>query len=290
MSGPLCDWMAAVMRGCRSLALMVSSVTSAPRAFEASVICFFSSTSQAGMKSTQRVMCSFVPCAKAGARWAARMPAMPVSFRNERRLIAPSSALVDLLQLALGPRHRVLGLGARDRLGEHVDDDVLGVRLVRLGGGRAGVAQHQRLARRLPEHLQRLVDLGPHRVLFPLLGGADRIAFVDLEPLAVVRVLMQPPEEVLGQLLVLAVLHDRVLEGAVEGELSGRPLRQERLMLDVLPERLTLVVLDLVLLPLGDDVDRGAVEGGADLAGVEGPVVVGIVPGEPTLVAGILPE
>ena len=69
--------MAAVIRGCRSLALMVSSTTSAPRALLASGICRFSSTSDSGMKSTQRTQCSLVPWAKAGARRAARMPSMP---------------------------------------------------------------------------------------------------------------------------------------------------------------------------------------------------------------------
>ncbi len=77
MSAPAPDWMAAVMRGCRSLALMVSSVTSAPSALDASGICRFSSTSDSGMKSTQRTQWSLVPCAKAGARRAARMPSMP---------------------------------------------------------------------------------------------------------------------------------------------------------------------------------------------------------------------
>ena len=77
MSAPEPDWIAAVMRGCRSLALMVSSTTSAPRALEASGICRFSSTSDSGTKSTQRTQCSLVPCAKAGARRAARMPSMP---------------------------------------------------------------------------------------------------------------------------------------------------------------------------------------------------------------------
>jgi hypothetical protein len=38
MSAPEPDWMPAVMRGCRSLALIVSSVISAPRALEASGI------------------------------------------------------------------------------------------------------------------------------------------------------------------------------------------------------------------------------------------------------------
>ena len=68
MSAPLPDWMAAVMRGCRSLALMNSKVTSAPSALEASGAWRLSSTSASGMKSTQRTMWSLVPCAKAGAR------------------------------------------------------------------------------------------------------------------------------------------------------------------------------------------------------------------------------
>src|SRR5207244_5172926 len=41
---------------------------------------------------------------------------------------------------------------------------------------------------------------------------------------------------------------------------------------------------------LGRDVDRRAVEGGRDLAGQERAVVVGVVPREPALVAGVLPE
>ena len=77
MSAPDPDWMAAVMRGWRSLALMVSNVTSAPSALEASGICRFSSTSDSGMKSTQRTQCSLLPWANAGARRAARMPSMP---------------------------------------------------------------------------------------------------------------------------------------------------------------------------------------------------------------------
>ena len=63
MSGPAPDWMAAVMRACMSLALMNSKTTSAPSALEASPACRFSSTSHAGMKSTQRTMLSRVPWA-----------------------------------------------------------------------------------------------------------------------------------------------------------------------------------------------------------------------------------
>src|SRR2546430_13617563 len=47
-----------------------------------------------------------------------------------------------------------------------------------------------------------------------------------------------------------------------------------------LPQGLALVILDRVSLALGHDVDRRAVEGGRDLARVEGAVVVRVVPGE----------
>src|SRR2546428_2375583 len=196
MSAPLPDWMAAVMRGCRSLALMNSKVTSAPSALLASGACRLSSTSASGMKSTHRTMCSLVPCAKAGARPAAvSATTAPVPCRNVRRLIADvviGLPLVDLLQLGLGPLHGVLGLHALHGLGVHVDDDVLRVGLGGLAGGRARMAEGERLARGLTEHLQLLVDAAPHRMLFPLLGGAHAVALVDLEPLAVVRVLVEP--------------------------------------------------------------------------------------------------
>src|SRR6266850_2462874 len=176
MSAPLPDWMAAVMRGCRSLALMNSNCTSAPSALEASGACRLSSTSASGMKSTHRTMCSLLPCAKAGARWAASIPATPVILRNVRRSIEPllfvrSLAFVDLLQLALRPLHGVLGLHALHGLGVHVGDDVLGEALGRLRRRRAGVAEQPRVAGGRAEHLERIVELGPHGVVFPLLGG-----------------------------------------------------------------------------------------------------------------------
>src|SRR5262249_26055574 len=144
-SGPLCDCTAAVIRDCRSLALMNSSWTSAPSALLASPIWRLSSTSQAGMKSTQRRTCSLVPWANAGAvRVARRAPSpAPVVCRKIRRVVMVSG-LVDLLELALGPLHRVLGLGALHGLGVHVHDDVLRVGLGGLGRGRPGVAEHER--------------------------------------------------------------------------------------------------------------------------------------------------
>src|SRR2546427_574858 len=203
MSAPEPDWMAAVMRGCRSLALIVSSWTSTPSALPASGrSCWRRIWSPAGRKSTQGNRCTFVPRAKAG---------------------------------------------------------------------------------------ERLVELAPHGLVLPLLGRADRITLLRGEPLAVVLRLVQPAQEVLGQLLILAVLHDRVRlveEEQVRPSGAGR----ERRVIDVLEQRLALVVLDLVLLTLGDDVDRRAVQRRADLAGVERAVVVGVVPGQAALVAAFLPE
>src|SRR5258706_5331839 len=124
MSAPLPDWTAAVMRGCRSLALMNSNVTSAPSALEASGACRLSSTSASGMKSTQRTMWSLVPCAKAGARPAAVRPATAAAPpRKRRRLMADgvmASTSVDLLELAGHPLHGVLRRATLYTLGEHV--------------------------------------------------------------------------------------------------------------------------------------------------------------------------
>src|SRR5262245_48510602 len=98
------------------------------------------------------------------------LPAPPVIGFTGSPAHAPpvrGSRLVDLLELALRPLHRVLGLRALTGLGIHVDDDVLRVRLGGLGRRRPRVAQHAGLARRLPEHLQGLVDLRPHRMVLP---------------------------------------------------------------------------------------------------------------------------
>src|SRR5437868_13354900 len=295
MSAPLPDCTAAVMRGCRSFALMNSKVTSAPSALEASGAWRFSSTSASGMKSTQRTTCTLDPCAKAGARWAARMPATPVSLMNVRRSIEPPPvgsgplSLVDFLELTLGPLHGVLGRHALHALGVHVGDDVLGEGLRGLRGGRPTVAAPPCVAGRRAEHLQRLVELAPHRVVLPLFGGADRLALLRGEPLAVVLRLVQPGQEILRELRILAVLHHGVRLVQEQQVAAGGPARQ-RCVVDVLPERLALVVLDLVLLSLGDDVDGGAVERGRELAGVEGAVGVGVRPCQAACVGALLPE
>ncbi len=114
MSAPEPDWTAAVMRGWRSLALMVSSVTSAPSALEASGIWRLSSTSDSGTKSFQRTQCSLVPCAKAGARRAARMPSIPAVAaaaapavvrkrrRSMPRRVTEASLLLSIERILLG--------------------------------------------------------------------------------------------------------------------------------------------------------------------------------------------
>src|SRR5207247_9447689 len=89
-------------------------------------------------------------------------------------------ALVDLLELGLGPLHGVLGPHALHGLGVHVDDDVLRVRLGGLRRRRSLVAEYARLARGAPEDLQRLVDLGPHLLLFSGLRAAHPIAVLHL--------------------------------------------------------------------------------------------------------------
>src|SRR5262245_46238945 len=112
----------------------------------------------------------------------------------------PRSRFVDLLELDLCPFDGVLGFHALDALGVHVHDDVLRVRLRSLGRRRPRIAEHPRLAGRLTEDLQRLVDPTPHRVLFPHLRSADGVALVDLEPLPVVLLLVHPLEEILREL------------------------------------------------------------------------------------------
>src|SRR5215467_5552092 len=77
MSGPEADWMAAVMRACRSLALMVSTVTLVLVCELYSAHWRRSSASPSGMKSTHCSRWISAPWAKAGARREARMPSSP---------------------------------------------------------------------------------------------------------------------------------------------------------------------------------------------------------------------
>src|SRR5688500_4528330 len=80
---------------------------------------------------------------------------------------------VARLPLADRPPDRVLGLQALHGRGVHAGDDVLRVDLAGLGVGRTRVAVHARGLGGRAIELHRGVDLGPHRVLLPVLGGAD---------------------------------------------------------------------------------------------------------------------
>src|SRR2546422_303913 len=89
MSAPLPDWIAAVMRAWRSLALIVSSVTSIFICLLYSAIRRLSSASPSGMKSTHCRRWSFAGWAKAGAPPppAARSPSALEVLRKPRREI-----------------------------------------------------------------------------------------------------------------------------------------------------------------------------------------------------------
>src|SRR6266478_2774199 len=176
---------------------------------------------------------------------------------------------VDLLELLARPLDGVLRLRALDALGEHVDDDVLRVGLGGLRRRRPRVPEDPGVVGGGAEALHRLVDRAPQRMLLPELGRTDREAFRHLEPLPELLLAVEPLEEVLGQLLVLPVLHDPVVERGLVARRGGGTRGQPR-VLDVTHHRLALLVLDLVLPTLGRDVDRGPVQRGADLAGQEG--------------------
>src|SRR5262245_23313581 len=108
MSGPEPDWMAAVMRACRSLALMVSTVTLVLVCELYSAHWRRSSASPSGMKSTHCSRWISAPWAKAGARCEARIPSSPevtarpavAPLRKVRRSMAAGRRGKGLLMLA----------------------------------------------------------------------------------------------------------------------------------------------------------------------------------------------
>src|SRR5262245_29829406 len=180
---------------------------------------------------------------------------------------------VDLLQLARRPGDGVFRLRPLHALGEHVHDDVLRVDLGGLCRWLSRVAEDPRIVGRRAEALHRLVDRVPQRILLPERGRPDREAFRHLNTLAVLFLAVEPLQEILGQLLVLPVLHDGMVEGCLVARRASRTRGQPR-VLDVTHHRLALLVLDLVLPALGRDVDRGSIQRGADLAAQEGAIVV----------------
>src|SRR5207249_4101936 len=137
--------------------------------------------------------------------------------------------------------------------------------------------------------INRVGEPAPQRIPLPVFRGSGREALHHFEPFGELVLRAEPPEQVFGGFLVLRVLHDHMGERDVIAPRSRRSGGNGK-VIDVTPHRLPTLVLDPVLLALGRDVDRCAVERGGDLAGQERPVVVRVVPGEAPLVAGVLPE
>src|SRR6202000_31220 len=101
MSAPLPDWIADVMRVCRSLALTVSTRSEMPVAFLHSwVIAPLSRASDAGTKSAHRSQWTDRSSASAGARPVARMAARPPapvkSLRRAMRVMFASRGALDV--------------------------------------------------------------------------------------------------------------------------------------------------------------------------------------------------
>src|SRR5881397_107057 len=181
---------------------------------------------------------------------------------------------VRLLQLALGPPHRVLGLHALDGLGVHVHEDVLDQGLGRLAARHPGVAWPATELGRLPERNELGVPL-PQGVLLPITRGAVDVPVVRREPRVVLRPVHEPAEELLGHLLVLRVLHDGVPLTADRVEAAGRTPGHVAVIGDL---------GNVGELPLGHEVDAGAVDRGRDRPREVSSIVARVVPGEAALV------
>ena len=196
---------------------------------------------------------------------------------------------VDLLQLALGPLHGLLGRHALDGLGVHVGDDVLGQHLGGLGVRRAGVAG------RLAEPAGDLVTASSPDPRPTSCASPTRPSAAWRSPSARRTTSRSSPgvwiqlQELLRRLLVLRVARQHVRLEGVHAELARRALGQRRVQ-DVGLELRALLGLVLVGLAQRLDVDRGAVQRRRDGLRQEGAVVVGVVPGEAALVVRVLPE
>src|SRR5678815_5376697 len=124
--------------------------------------------------------------------------------------------------------------------------------------------EHARAPRGIPKRPERLVRPLPHRVVLPERGGAEAVAALDLEPLPELVLAVEPLQELLGRLLVFRVLHERVGERHRVRRCPPERTIGDPEVPDVPKHGLALVVLDLLGIALGEDVDRGAVERRAD--------------------------
>src|SRR3989442_14058502 len=195
---------------------------------------------------------------------------------------------LDLLHLRLRPLHRVLGLHSLDRLGVHVGDDVLRLRLRRRTPWWPGIPVETERARGGPVRQHDGIEL-PLLVVLRVGRRAHAESFLGVEPRLDLLLAVEPLEEVLRELLILRVAHHRVAERRMEVEDTRWPGRVRRVQ-DVGVHQGTLVGLVLLLVPQRLDVDRRAVGGRRARTGPERSVVVRVVPREAALVAGVLPE
>src|SRR5258707_4525554 len=138
ISAPVPDWIAEVMRDCRSLALTVSSLSVMPVAFlHSCVIGPLSSTSEAGTKSAQRSQWTVVSWARAGARPLARMAARPPDADSVRPLRRAMRAMISsrhcrALEVRVVVHRNYASSFARARRGVVCQLCVLSVRTMRL--------------------------------------------------------------------------------------------------------------------------------------------------------------
>src|SRR5579862_6236491 len=195
---------------------------------------------------------------------------------------------VDLLQLARSPLHRLFRRHALDGLSVHVDDNVLAERFGCFAVRRTSVTGELRAAGHRAERRHDRV-LVPDGVVFPRGGGADRITSLGIEPLLIDRLGMDPGQELLGGVLLLAVAHQHIGVRELIGEFSRRPLRQGAVQ-NVLVQRLPFFVLIFVGSALGDQIDGSTILRRRDRPGKERAVIARVIPGQAAFVATILPE
>src|SRR2546428_11289257 len=181
MSAPLPDWIVAVMRAWRSLALIVSSVTSTFSCLLYSAISCLSSASPSGMKSTHCRRWSFVGWAKAGATPppAARSPSALEVLRKLRREIVVMCRLlasfgdrsdgrrlqrISAVRRALSSRFRVSSPhGPRPGAEAHGITDWVGAprAIARLAGHGHALLPHGRADARARKRLRQARGAGP---------------------------------------------------------------------------------------------------------------------------------
>src|SRR6185436_3402700 len=200
--------------------------------------------------------------------------------RTSTRAGTVPSGAVDLAQLAGRPLHGVLRSRALEAPREHVDQDVLRQGFRRLAAGWPRIAD-------LPGRLKGLAEDGGLRILRP-----QRVVEVDLRPgnpervhglevLVVLGPVHVEADEVLGDLLVLRVLHHAAVPRRQPVEAAGGARR-------IMP--VVRAAIDVGRLLPSRHVDAGRVAGQRDVGREERAVVVRVVPAEAALVEYFLPE